>query len=165
MAPKAPSPSLLRLLEAATRATAHLPPSRQISDLDALRADTGQTPQAWHAWKERGISKDGALVGEQRYGVPAVWLLDGSMPARWPGPPLSGVVTANEPAGAHLKPGPSAAIAIADVVAAIAALPPMRYASVRAVLDQVAQHPEMRDEAIVELCALLDVPGKQRRRA
>ena len=160
MATKQFPASLVRLLDAARRATAHLPPSRRIEDFDALRVDMGQTAQAWNQWKDRGLSKDGALLGEQRYGSPAVWLLSGTLPARWPGAATgsASTLTAQEPPSPFGQRRPDC---VAEIIDALAALPPMRYASVRAVLDQLPQHPEMRDDAAAELRALLAMPSKR----
>lgn len=54
------------------------------------------------------------------------------------------------------------ATALPLVIDAIAALPAARWVSVRAQLDQLAQRPEMRDDVMAELQALLgDASSKQ----
>lgn len=143
----------MRLLDAARQATAHLPPSRRISNFDQLRVDLGQSPQAWNAWKNRGLSKDGALLAEERYGVFAVWLLQGATPKRLPtGTALGAGLRAEEPSKKYLD---DAVDLPAALVEAVLNLPAMRYAAVRAVLDEVLANPEMRDDAIGELRRLL----------
>lgn len=63
---------------------------------------------------------------------------------------------AREPAPAWSAPSPpSLRDALAVVVDAILAAPPMRIASVRAQLEHLASHPLMRDEVLAELEALL----------
>lgn len=58
---------------------------------------------------------------------------------------------------------PDLAQLIAD---AVATMPPARWASVRAQLDQLVAHPEMRDDVLGELRALLTAPpGKAQRSA
>lgn len=52
--------------------------------------------------------------------------------------------------------------ALPVVVQAIANLPPARWASVRAQLEQLATAPEMRDDVLVELLALLQAPPAKR---
>lgn len=123
MAPKEHHPSMRRLLEAAKAATTHLPQSRRISDFDALRAAMGASPQGWNAWKDRGISKEGALKGEELFGCSAMWVMTGEHPRRWMAESVS------EPAAAYVTP----AQALPVVLRAIAGSP----ASVRNELAQV----------------------------
>jgi len=52
--------------------------------------------------------------------------------------------------------------ALRTVLDALAALPPTRWASVRAQLDLLAAHPEMRDDVLAELRALLTTPSTKR---
>jgi hypothetical protein len=52
-----------------------------------------------------------------------------------------------------------------QLVDAIAGLPTARWVSVRAQLDQLAAHPEMRDDVLPELRTLLATPPSKRQRA
>jgi hypothetical protein len=54
-----------------------------------------------------------------------------------------------------VAPAPTIEQALPVVLTAITALPAARWASVRAQLDQLAQHPEMRDDVATELLSLL----------
>lgn len=66
-------------------------------------------------------------------------------------------------ASAPVSPGLPAALDV--VLEAIEALPPARWVSVRAQLDQVAAKPEMRDEAKSELLELLQAGQPKHREA
>lgn len=65
-----------------------------------------------------------------------------------------------DPTPASTQPAaPSLAQALPVVLADLAALPPTRWASVRAQLDLLAGHPEMRDDVLAELQHLLAAPA------
>lgn len=75
-------PSVARLLQCARASTAELAPSRRVeSDADLQRA-LGISPQNFHAWKRRGVSKQAALMAEELFGCAATWVMNGTG-ARW----------------------------------------------------------------------------------
>lgn len=76
-------PSATRLLEGVRQATAHLPPSRQIATYLQIRHALGLAAAVISNWKARGVSESGALAAEERWGVPATWILTGAAPPRW----------------------------------------------------------------------------------
>jgi hypothetical protein len=69
------SESLTRLLEVAMKATAKSQkPVRNFTDLaDAM----DESPQTIHNWSKRGVSKEGALKAEAKYGCSSNWVLTG----------------------------------------------------------------------------------------
>lgn len=73
-------PSLLRLLNHTRQMTAHLPESRRITEPGDLVQPLDITHQVLTNWKDRGVSKDGALRAEAVFGCPAVWVLDAKTP-------------------------------------------------------------------------------------
>lgn len=87
-------------------------------------------------------------------GVSAQWLQSGKGPMKsaTPPSPTSQALTLPD--------------ALPVVLEALLSLPLARWASVRAQLDQVVAHPEMRDEVLPELVALLSAvaPGKRQAR-
>lgn len=60
---------------------------------------------------------------------------------------------------------PDLAEALPVVLDVLMAQPPARWASLRAQLDQLMQHPEMRDDVLAELQALLSAPPGKRQAA
>ncbi len=50
----------------------------------------------------------------------------------------------------------------AHLVDAVSAMPPQRWRSVRAQLDDLAEHPELRDDVLPEVQTLLNVPPRKR---
>jgi hypothetical protein len=67
---------LLEFVRSSTEGTKK--PLREFADI--AKAMGGLTPAVITNWKDRGISKDGALKAEEVFGCPATWLLSGSMP-------------------------------------------------------------------------------------
>ena len=67
--------SLERLLEHARKKTTGS--SRPVLDEADLRAQMGVSPAVFSNWKSRGISKEGALIAEAKFGCSAHWLLSG----------------------------------------------------------------------------------------
>lgn len=83
-------PSLARLLRLARQATANTP--KPVQTLPQLRALLGLTPQAVHAWKVRGVSKQGAIDAARVLGCSANAILDDEGADNWlyPHPPNGG---------------------------------------------------------------------------
>lgn len=105
-----------------------------------LALQFGVEPPSVQDWVKRGTIDKAKL--------PALWKFfsDVVEPAHWG---LSEIV--GPQALGHLP----TTEAVAYFVDAVAALPPARWASVRAQLDQLAAHPEMRDDVLAELLTLL----------
>lgn len=76
-------PSATRLLEGVRQATAHLPPTRRVATYLQIRQALGLAAAVISNWKARGVSEAGALAAEERWGVPACWILTGVTPPRW----------------------------------------------------------------------------------
>lgn len=91
--------------------------------------------------KRRGISDDKAREIERAVGKPRGWL--------------------DNVHDAQAKASSATDTLAAAIVDLVAGMPPARWRSVRAQLDAVAEHPEMRDDVIAELTALLRTPTKQ----
>lgn len=98
--------SALRLLKCARQATEHLAANQRVVDFATLRERMEVSPQTLTNWKDRGVSKDGALKAESLFGCPAAWVLDGNGPD-WVYPHRSdaGGSRAHEaPALSYIKP-------------------------------------------------------------
>lgn len=68
-----------RLLDFVRSSTANS--ARPLHDFPEIaEALGGVTSAVMTNWKARGISKEGALAAEERFGCPATWLLSGVMP-------------------------------------------------------------------------------------
>lgn len=116
----------------------------------------GRTVSYWHdlmAAPKKSFGERAARSIELDLGLPDGWL-DQETDAAATISPLS----PSTPLGPIklLAPLPRALEALAD---ALANLPPARWASVRAQFDQLASHPEMRDDVLAELTALLTAPA------
>ena len=78
-------PSMNRLLECATLATALLPPSKRVTEASDLIRALNESSGTITNWKSRGVSKQGAVKAEQAFGCPASWVLHGVSPTKaWP---------------------------------------------------------------------------------
>lgn len=75
--------SARRLLAAAREATAYDSPLRRVSDFEQLRKALNVSAAVLTNWKERGVSKEGALAAEALWGCSACWVLTGEEPRPW----------------------------------------------------------------------------------
>lgn len=71
--------SVSRLLNFARSATAGTPEA--VHDFAGLSKAMGVSSATMTNWKSRGVSVEGALAAERRFGCFAVWVLDGGDPA------------------------------------------------------------------------------------
>lgn len=113
----------------------------------ALALHFGVEPPSIQDWVKRGTIDKAKL--------PELWKFFSDVvgPAHW------GLAEIVGPQASNQLP---AIEAVAFFIDAIAALPPARWASVRAQLDQLHAHPEMRDDVLAELLTLLQpAPGKR----
>lgn len=95
------------------------------------------------------------VLAAEYLGVRARWLLDGHGEMKLD---ASGIGPSQ-----HALAQPALTQALPVVLDALASLPAARWVSVRAQLDQLVSHPEMRDDTLTELQALLSLaPGKRR---
>lgn len=127
--------SFLRLLEAAQRATAHLPQSRRIADEAGMRKALGITSQAAYNWKHRGISEVIAMRAQRVFGASATWLIDGvgaPVVAGWTPP------TADSDLPAPPEPAPATSADVAYVAEAAAKLSPDRMRRLIAAVDMLS---------------------------
>lgn len=69
---------------------------------------------------------------------------------------------ATQAAAAHNPPATDLAAALATVLAALVAAPPLRWAAIRAQLDWVVEHPEMLDAAVPEMMHLITARTSKR---
>lgn len=110
-----------------------------------------KVPMAQSTLASAEASGDGSRLTAQlahHCGVSAYWLATGA------GDMLAGVLPYQTPSPA-LRDLPQA---LPAVLAALAALPPLRWAAVRGQLDKLAGHPEMLDDALPELLHQLQGP-------
>lgn len=77
-----PHESAKRLLAGAARATEHLPPSRRVASFGQITKALQITGARMTNWKARGVSKEGALAAEAKWGLSPTWVLDGDGPER-----------------------------------------------------------------------------------
>lgn len=101
-------------------------------------------------------SGDGSRLTAQlahHCGVNAYWLATGD------GDMLAGMPTPLPRASAST---PDMAQALPVVIDSLAAMPAQRWPSVRGQLDQLATHPEARDDVLDELLLLLQAPPSKR---
>ena len=100
-------PSFQRLLDSAMEATAHLGASRRVTSEADLRRHLAVSPQTANNWKKRGVSQEGALDAQRRFGMSATWIADGTgtkAVANWtPAQHLPGVL-ATRPVAQELSP-------------------------------------------------------------
>lgn len=75
--------STQRLLDAVRSATAGRPLIERVTDWASLTKAMPVSPAVMTNWKRRGLSADGALTAEGRWGVSAWWLLHGETPPAW----------------------------------------------------------------------------------
>lgn len=68
-------------------------------------------------------------------------------------------------AGPQARPVPTIEEALPVVLAALSELSPVRWQMVRGALDNLASHPEMRDDVAEELLPLLQATSRKRRDA
>lgn len=73
--------SVKRLLDFARESTALLPPSQRVSDFAGIGARLGASSAVLTNWKQRGISKEGALDAQREFGCNAWWLMTGEGPS------------------------------------------------------------------------------------
>jgi hypothetical protein len=84
--------SVIRLLACAKRATAHKPAGQRVTDFQSLQLLMGITPAVLSNWKKRGVSRDGLLLAETRFGCQATWVRDGRGDDwKYPQTPVEGV--------------------------------------------------------------------------
>lgn len=88
--------SVLRLMDCAKRATAGLPPHKQVTDPTSLQDRLAVTSQTFHNWKKRGVSKEGAIAAERAFGCAVNYILEGNGP-HWK-------YSQTPPEGAHSTP-------------------------------------------------------------
>ena len=70
--------SVVRLLQAAQAATADLGPARRVDSEAKLRKHLNISSGTFTNWKARGVSKDGLLAAEKKYGRSASWIQTGT---------------------------------------------------------------------------------------
>lgn len=78
---------MTRLLDYARRATAHRNPADRVATFADIGVRLDESSAVMTNWKARGISRDGALEAQRRFGCNAWWLLTGEGPqsvSDWP---------------------------------------------------------------------------------
>ncbi|MBI3157618.1 MAG: helix-turn-helix transcriptional regulator [Burkholderiales bacterium] len=121
---------------------------------EALAAHFGVKPPSVQDWVRRGTIDKGKLVELWRY------FADVAGPEHW------GLPWRFHPHTAIAEPPtPDLPAALPVVLDALADLPLARWASVRAQLELLAGHPEMRDDVLAELRHLLAEPRGKRQGA
>lgn len=78
-------PSFERLLECAREATARMPAGRRVVHAGDLKEALKVSSATLTNWKsERGVSRDGALAAERKFGCSAQWILEGGVRGQRP---------------------------------------------------------------------------------
>jgi hypothetical protein len=72
--------SVKRLMDCARRATEGLEPRKQVTDTASLQDRLAVSPQAFHNWTKRGVSKEGAIAAERAFGCAVNYILEGHGP-------------------------------------------------------------------------------------
>ena len=134
--------SMKRLLEAAG--------DRSVRGPSALAAALGESDQTVTNWGRRGVSKQGALKAQERLGISATWIRDGSG-AKWSG---SG---GDQPAAQvlSLRPGPLGSALVLELGAALDSMTPLKRSMARAVLVNLVDRQATVEECAHEFAGLL----------
>lgn len=72
--------SVKRLIDCAKRATEGLEPHKQVTDTTSLQDRLAVSPQTFHNWTKRGVSKEGAIAAERAFGCAVNYILEGHGP-------------------------------------------------------------------------------------
>lgn len=126
----------------------------KLSQADVARACGVKSPSVtgWLNGKTKSLQTEPARLAAKLFGCDQNWLAAGVGSPNWGHGPTNPVSI-----------GPSQPeTSLTWLVDAIAALPPARWASVRAQLDQLASHPEMRNDVLAELLTLLQSVSTKR---
>ena len=126
-------------------------PSASQAELARYCATKGPSVSDWFTGETKSLKAQSLVMAAEYLEVRPRWLLDGAGPMKATGPQW------RPPAPALTLPD-----ALPVVLDAMAKLPPARRVSVRAQFEQLAEHPEMRDDALTELLTLLQTAPTKR---
>ncbi len=150
----------------------HQSASRLYKAAELLRRTIGQSavarllnesPQTVKNWEARGVSAEGAIKAEEAIGCRAAWIRSGTGHMTFGAAPSapSPSVAAEEARTPYGPPAERLAACLPSLLDALSSLPTLRWASVRAQLDALPGHPEMREDVLQELLVLLTPSPKQ----
>lgn len=114
-----------------------------------------ESPQTVKNWESRGVSDAGAIKAEGVIGCRAYWLATGE------GEMLDSPTPSTQPAPAVLD----LAAALPVVLDALGELTAGQWRMVRARLDHMPVHPEMRDDVASDVLPVLQAAATKHRRA
>lgn len=135
-------------------------PGASQADLARYCRAKGPSVSAWFTGDTKALKAHTLLLAAEFLGVRPRWLLDGTGPMR--------EGDAETPRFAAETPAPYAAPAdlpgaLQVFADAVADMPAARRDSLCAQLEQIVQHPEIRDEVMPALVALLTAPSTKQR--
>lgn len=142
--------SVSRLLDYAKRHTASS--AQPVSSYPALQVRLQISSASLTNWKQRGVSKEGAIKAEKEFGCSVNWVLTGEGPED--ASSTSGVAPSGAPKGV-----PSLDDSLAVLGAALVNADDLTKIQVASLLDTWIRHPERNDEIGRRIIGLLREPS------